>query len=258
MTSRNEDGEVNRCLSCKRVLMVKDGRDYCFYCETIKAEDEKLAKEVETAFDKMQIKKQIDKFKKYSLINAKLQSATFENYKPQNREQAEAKERALAYALEFNLDDPTPLFLYGPYGTGKSHLAKSITDIVMEKDKTCLFFTVEKLMAKIKSTWRDSDMTEFQFMELLAKVDLLVLDDLGAERNTTRETDISWSTAMFFSIVNSRAGKHTVLTMNFTIPQMLKVYGERDGSRLIEDAKLIAVPGENYRLRQFKKGNGNP
>lgn len=234
--------------------MLKEEQPYCFYCEVIRPEDEKLQKETKALFDKMQIQKQLDKFKKYSLLNAKLQDASFDNYQPQNPQQEKAKQRAMDYAQEFNLDNPIPLFIYGPFGTGKSHLAKSVTDVVMSKDRTCLFFTVEKLLAKIKSTWRDKDMTEFDFMELLAKVDLLVLDDLGAERNTTREDELSWAKSMFFSIVNGRAGKHTIVTMNFDIHEMVKVYGERDASRLIDDAKTIHVPGENYRMRKFKKG----
>lgn len=253
-TFKDKDGNKVRCESCGRVLQEVDQEPFCMYCDMIMAEDMKLAEATEKAFKNMQFTKQMDKFQKNSLINEKLKNVNFDNYKPRSTEQGKALQKCKDYGDGFSLDDPKNLFLFGPYGTGKSHLAKSVTDVVMAKDFTCLFVSFPKLLTKIKSTWRkDSDISEFDLLEMLVKVDLLVLDDLGAERNSVNEADANWAKPKFFEIVDGRVGKHTVLTTNFDMGQTMRVYGERDFSRFLEHVVLVEVPGSNYRMRNFEK-----
>lgn len=249
---KDDQGNLVHCPECNRVLHLMDSQPFCFYCDKIKIEDEVLAQKTLEGFKNMQFHKQLEQFQQNSLINDKLKFASFDNYKPQNQEQARAKNLCQRYADAFTLDQPKSLVLFGPYGTGKSHLAKSVTDIVMGKDHTCLFVSFPKLLSKIKATWnKKSETTEFALMEMLSKVDLLVLDDLGAERNSVIEDEANWAKPRFFEIVDGRAGKATIITMNLDIGQAIKVYGERDFSRFLEDAVPIEVPGDNYRMRQF-------
>ena len=238
-----------RCEDCRRVLTIKDDKPFCFYCEMIKAEDQRLAEETLQAHHKMNFHKQFDLFQQNSLINDKLKKAHFDSYVPQNAEQGKALAWCKRYADNFKPDNPVNLLLSGPFGTGKSHLAKSITDVVMKKDVTCLFISVPKLMTKLKSTFKSKEVSEYDILEMIAGVQLLVLDDLGAERNSGEESALSWSQKTLFEIFDSRAGKHTVITTNFDVGQALKVYGERELSRFLEDAYKIPVPGSNYRMR---------
>jgi DNA replication protein DnaC len=231
-----------------------DGQPFCFYCNEIADEDVALAENTMNLFKNMQFKKQLDSFQQHSLINNALRNASFDNYKPQSTEQAQAMQECKRYAEAFDLDKPQSLLLFGPFGTGKSHLAKSVTDIIMAKDHTCLFISFPKLLTKIKSTWKkDSDTSEFKLYEMLSKVDFLVLDDLGAERNSVIEDDANWAKPKFFEIVDGRAGKSTIITTNFDTKQAMRVYGERDLSRFLQDAAPIEVPGDNYRMRKFGK-----
>ncbi|MED1406707.1 ATP-binding protein, partial [Bacillus mycoides] len=53
---------------------------------------------------------------------------------------------------------------------------------------------------------------------------------------------------------DSRIGKSTLFTTNFDIDKLAEMYGERDFSRMMENAEVLEMYGDNYRLRNFKKG----
>jgi len=248
---KDQEGNLVRCGVCSRGLVYKDNQPYCFYCEKIKHEDHKLAEETLKAHQDMRFHKQLEHFQINSLINEKLKNANFDTYEPLNESQSKALYVCKRYADNFNPDKAASLILHGPYGTGKSHLAKSITDIVMAKDISALFISVPKLMTKIKSTFKNTGLSEYEILEALAEVQLLVLDDLGAERTSDEEKALAWSKTKLFEIFDSRAGKHTVITTNFEIGQAMKVYGERDLSRFLEDAYPVKIDGENFRMRKF-------
>jgi DNA replication protein DnaC len=251
MMMRDEQGELIKCPDCKRLLMLKDDKPFCFYCEVIAIEDKQLAAATVLKHERAKFDRQIESFQQNSLINEKLKKANFDNYLPQNESQEKALRWCKRYAANFNPDKPASLLLHGPFGTGKSHLAKSVTDVVMAKDITCLFISVPKLMTKLKGTFKDKTVSEYDVLEMIASVQLLVLDDLGAERNSAAEDTITWAKSKLFEIFDSRAGKHTIITTNFDIGQVIKVYGEREISRFLEDSTRIPVTGGNYRMRNF-------
>lgn len=202
----------------------------------------------------MKFHKQLERFKEFSLINAKLEKANFDNYEPQNREQAIAKLACMDYALKFrpNSNNTANLLLYGPYGTGKSHLAKSISDEVMKTGVESLFISMPKLLTKIKSTFGNRDsMTEFELLDMIAKVPLLVLDDMGAEQTKKEqgEKEFSWQKTKLFEIIDSRAGRPTIYTMNLHPKEFRANYGDREASRVMEDTVILYVSGDNYRAR---------
>lgn len=259
LISQNEDGTPKKCPDCKNVIFVKDGREFCWHCETIAPEDKKLAEQAIVTHKQMENRKQIERFKKYSLIPAKLENANFENYFPQpgyEKEQGEALRICKGYAERFNPDKPANLIIYGPWGTGKSHLAKSITDIVMAKDYTSLFISLPKLITKLRATWnRNSEFSEFDVLQIIETVKVLVLDDVGAELTDDMDArEKARVKAKLFEIFDSRAGRHTILTMNMSPKDMLKTYGEREASRILDGAYPLHVPGKNYRMRDFDRG----
>ncbi|WP_218276450.1 hypothetical protein, partial [Pseudomonas sp. FW305-BF6] len=74
---------------------------------------------------------------------------------------------------------------------------------------------------------------------------------IGTEyRNNKLENEESWAKKKLFEVIDSRAGKATIYTSNFTPNQLAKMYGERDYSRMIEDTTLIGMHGQNYRLKK--------
>lgn len=228
-------------------------------CEDIKLAEESLRKQHKLKTDKM---KQI--FDRHSLINRDLQQATFENYEVSNQSQAKAKRIAERFVEVFDKDMPINLLFTGTYGIGKSHLAKSITDEIIKKQHkivhengrvewkpySAIFISVPKLLTKFRTSYnKDSDISEGEIIETLNNIDVLVLDDLGAEKSS------EWAWEKLFEIVDSRQGLHTIYTTNYN-PEDLEVkLGERNFSRIVNrDTTVVEIEGDNHRLGKFEKG----
>src|SRR5690606_7984273 len=103
------------------------------------------------------------------------------NYNPKTPEQHEAKRLAMGYVKRFgHFGNKHSILFRGDVGLGKSHLSYAIAKELKEKGKTVLFITVPALMNAIKATYI-SNATESQehFMQMVDKLDLLILDDIG-------------------------------------------------------------------------------
>ena len=219
-----------------------------------KCEDIKLAKQALENKERSEKRRVKEYFDYYSLISDRLKKATLDNYIPQNKSQQIAKESVKKYIEIFDINNPINLLFIGGYGVGKSHLAKCITDGIMKKENpetkrkyTAIFISVPKLLRKIRSTYnRNSEISEADIFEILEEVDLLVLDDIGAERQN------DWTDERLFDIIDSRQGKHTIYTSNYNERDLLNLLGERNFSRIVnEDTKIIEIIGDNYRLKDL-------
>ncbi|HHY74063.1 MAG TPA: ATP-binding protein [Bacillus bacterium] len=219
-----------------------------------KCEDIKLAAEAEEAHRRMKKRKMDDFFKQNSLVNKNLQSATFENYIPPNQAFTDAKYKLVEFAETFNPDNYQNLLLVGTYGTGKSHLSYAAVKKVMDLGYSCLFLSVPKLLTKIKETYnRQSKFSEEEILEFILEVDLLVLDDLGAEYTNKRNGDENdnWAQSKLFEVIDSRAGKHTIYTTNLNSADLEEKVNSRNFSRILDNTEIIVMNGPDYRKKKF-------
>ncbi|PEA85887.1 ATP-binding protein [Bacillus thuringiensis] len=239
----------------KKMLIDKHtNEEFCPHCKMIEQEDQRLAEETLVIKQTSKVIHLYDAFADNSLINDKLKKATFDNYNPTNENLARAKREMQHFAETFNPKDPESKVITGLYGIGKSHLCVAVTKVLMKKGYSALFIQMNKLFTKIKSTWnRNSELTEDKLMELLATVDVLVIDDLGAEFTERDKEGITWKKTKTNEIIDSRVGRSTLYTSNFTISELAEMYGEREFSRMMENATKLEMAGENHRLRHFKK-----
>jgi len=105
------------------------------------------------------------------------------------------------------------------------------------------------LLSDIRSTYGDA--TESNESDLLDEVnapDLLVLDDLGAEKTS------EWVNDRLYLIVNRRyeSGKPVVVTTNLSLDELIRKVGERTVSRLCEICETFApFPDEDYRRKHM-------
>lgn len=188
-------------------------------------------------------------FDTHSLVPPELIDVTMKDYLPKNDSQEAAKSEAAEYVKTFDPKQPQNLLFYGPCGVGKSHISRCISRGVMQKGYSSIFISVPKLLRKLRGTFNSkSEFSEDDLVSALETVDLLILDDIGAEAHTTYAQDV------IFSIVDSRQGMSTVYTSNITPGEFLELKGERNGSRVINHhTKLMEIVGENERFKNFDK-----
>lgn len=243
----------------KRMLIAKGtGKEFCPQCQTVEKEDQQLAKETQELQEKAKIIKLFKDFEDGSLINQKLKKAMFQNYVPPSKQLTEAKEACEQYVRTFNKKVGKNIMLVGDYGTGKSHLAVAMTKELMRRGVSACFITEEKLFTKLKATYnRKSEMTEDELLTMLSKMDCLVIDDLGAEKEPDDEEELKkhkWAQKKLFEIIDSRIGRHTIYTTNHAVTALYGIYNERIFSRIFDDeTEVIEMNGNNYRLRRFEK-----
>ena len=211
--------------------------------------EKEINKQIEEQYLKRQRKSLYEKFRMHSLMNEKLKNCTFDNYIPKNKTQELALEVALDYVKNYNKHESRNLLFSGLYGLGKSHLSVCIVrELMVRKNASCIFTSVPKLLTMIKSTFqKNSEMSELELLNALEDVDVLVLDDIGAEKDT------DWTTEKIFELIDNRAGKHTIYTTNLVSKELNKKIGERNFSRLIMDTEIVHIVGEDNREKTFKK-----
>jgi DNA replication protein DnaC len=193
----------------------------------------------------------INYFKSRSTINHSLINATLQNFSPQNDSQLHAIKKAIEFIEQLKQNKAARAIYYGESGLGKSHLSVGISRIVETKlHKTCLFLEVPTLKQMIKSSWsKNSDFTELEIMRAITEVDLLILDDLGAEGGT------SWTKELLFSILSSRLSKSLLVTTNMEIKDIYLEYGPKITDRLIQGMSkqnIIKIQGRHsHRLKEL-------
>ena len=94
----------------------------------------------------------------------------------------------------------------GPVGNGKTFLLAAMLNALIEKDVVVAYRSVPSLLSKIKSTFDpDSKLTLTEIHSAIRDVDLLMLDDLGAEtfrvQGEERMSDFAES---FYEIIDDR------------------------------------------------------
>ncbi|EKN67463.1 ATP-binding protein [Schinkia azotoformans] len=212
-----------------------------------KCADIELADKIKKENESLKIDKVFKYFDKYSLINLDLTKASFESFEAQDPSQNIAWQSCVQYCLNFNKDRPENLILYGEPGRGKSHLGVSITKVMMEKHHaSSLFINVPKLITLIKESFNrngSSDLSSYDILSMMREIDVLVLDDLGAELGS--DYDIKF----IFELLDDRMGKHTVITTNLNFAGFEDQFGKRNTSRVVRNATVLKVEGPDYRFK---------
>ena len=135
-----------------------------------------------------------------------------------------------AYAEEFDRSSES-LMLFGNAGLGKTHAALAIAGIVLENDFDVIYVSSPDFFSKLEALHFGADPggEEETLLQTAAGADLLILDDLGTEFNS------SFFLSTLYSLLNNRLGAHlpTIVTTNITDGALLeKLYTEKISSRL--------------------------
>lgn len=147
-----------------------------------------------------------------------------------------------------HLDGGKGLWLMGSVGTGKTTLAMLVSKAAVEAARSVAIYSLPRLLARIRRTY-DAQAGEegyLEFFDNLTSVDLLHIDDLGAEKRT------DWVLEQLYAIVNDRyqAQRSVVVTTNLDEPALREQIGERTVSRLVEICGDFMIPlyGEDMRV----------
>jgi DNA replication protein DnaC len=168
-----------------------------------------------------------------SVIPAKYRGVSFDRPPvTQMNEIVVRRVRDYCTSIEENIASGRGLWLYGSSGTGKTTLAMLVSRTALEAGRSVAIYSLPKLLARIRRTF-DAEVGEQSYSDLferLATVDLLHIDDLGAENRT------EWVLEQLYALVNERyeAQRSLVVTTNLEEHELEDQIGARVVSRLVE------------------------
>ncbi len=243
-----ESTKKEKCPECEygtRITVVVDGQESirCKYCD-----DKKLAQQLDfpttkTESDKRKI---IARSQHFTRIPEDIKDVKLNDYVAETKEQKQARQLAIDFITDF--DKEKSLVLSGDPGIGKSHIAVSITS-ALSKDYSTLFLKSTSLLDLIKDSYNGANHSELDVLNICADVDLLVIDDLGAEYSKEGESE-SWASDIIYKVIDSRLGKSLIITTNYSESLLEKKYGfngKRITSRMSDNADKIRIVGNDRR-----------
>lgn len=201
--------------------------------------------------------KAIEESARQARIEARLNAAgipmafrgrSFENFIVESDEMQHAVDVARDFAENFwskHVREGSFLVMGGVTGTGKSHLALAIAQVVMRRG-TAMYMDVGDLIQRVRGTWRrDSSHSEEEIFALLGSIDLLIIDEIGVQRGTDDEKNV------MFDVINRRYrdNRPTILLTNLDGKALVELLGPRVMSRLSERAQFLSFKWNDWRRR---------
>lgn len=150
----------------------------------------------------------------------------------------------VSYAENFSTKSQSILML-GNTGLGKTHLSLAIAKQAIKQGYGVVYGSVVDFIRDINNEQFGKD-SENDTLKMLVNADLVILDDLGAEFET------SFSTSALYSIINTRqnSGLPTIINTNLTPKELEQRYKDRIVSRLFTGFKVLRFAGKD--IRQLK------
>ena len=139
------------------------------------------------------------------------------------------------------------LILFGGVGTGKTFLASCIANELIDNSVPCLVTNFSRIINTLQGMYEGKQ----KYLDSLNEFDLLVIDDLGIERNT------EYVNELVYNIIDARyrSGKPMIITTNLKYTELYHAEDTskaRIYSRIIEMCLPVLVSGEDRRKNKMQ------
>jgi len=140
----------------------------------------------------------------------------------------------------------TNLLLFGTTGIGKTFLTHCVAREIMNSIHSVLYLTAtdffDALLAKALGRTDES----LNLYEQIQECELLIIDDLGTERNT------EFVISQLFVCLNDRIlnQRSTIISTNLTLDEIKANYTERTFSRISNHYRILRLAGDDIRIQK--------
>lgn len=199
------------------------------------------------------IRERQTKIFKDSMLSQKFLSSSFKSWN-RSLDTESMYQEAYAFANEWEKrkTNGDGLILCGNPGCGKTHLLSAITNTLLGQGVGVIFVNVPELLKKIRSTFQKDSYgrpavgyTESDIYNKLQNAELLVLDDVGAERCS------GWTEEFIYTLVNGLYvnKKPLLVSTNLKLEEIINQVGERTFDRMIEMCRIVECTAPSYRAK---------
>lgn len=188
--------------------------------------------------------------------NSGLSAKDFEKkYKCLNNQNSDNWYKAFKWLEDFkNGKTNKGLLFTGTTGTGKTTLAKALMINLLDSGFPCMIITPTEYISNGKKRMSDSNIEDIQ--EVCKNIQVLVIDDLGAESKSI------YNDAEMFNLINYRFEKEltTIFTTNLNKERLMNRYDsdKRTYSRLrgcVNNEYVLKFTGADMRIENSKQEN---
>lgn len=175
-------------------------------------------------------------------LTGEMREKTFDNFDTSYYLDPEAMQKKVARSLEFvhllnQKKKQHNLYFFGGVGTGKTHLSLAIANQALQYRNSVIYKRIDDLVDIIISLKYEEKGKKDQ-LEILKTVDLLIIDDLGAEKTT----DFVRNQLRIILEERKNLNKPIIINSNYSITDLQDSYGDRVVDRIIE----------NFEIHEFK------
>lgn len=194
---------------------------------------------------RMDEQQRLEALRRQSLIKGKLAGHTFDSFEvtAENRENAMLVKR---YVKNFDkmLEENQGLLFYGDCSTGKTFSAACIANYLLDHGTSVIMTS----FVDILGLYQKDQIAAEDLVERMNRVKLLIIDDLGAERDT------SYALEKVYGIIDSRgrSKKPLILTTNLSLDEMLNESDKRFKriyERVFELCYPVEFVGDSWRQK---------
>lgn len=182
---------------------------------------------------------------RFNITDNAYKSMTFERDDKNNRKVSDACRRYVDNWEQMK-EDNTGILFYGTVGTGKTFYGCSIVNALLAKKVRATVTNFPRLL-NLLQTAKDRQ----GFIDHLQTYDLLVIDDLGVERDST------FAAEQVFNVIDARArsGLPLIITTNLTLKEMREpgtMQYKRIYDRVLEMCFPVKMVGDSRRAENAK------
>lgn len=204
--------------------------------------------------------RKVEKIIKNSKISKRNLNYKFDNFETNNSNKKVFNNLKNYSEKLVNGIEKKELILVGNNGIGKTHLACSIANKLIENGIPVIYGTLINLLAELRNSYdTDNDISEMEIIKLYENVAILIIDDLGKEKPS------EWGLEKLFTIINSRYENNlpVIITTNYnqnSLVERLSLNGEIETaksiiSRLYEMCYLVKIEDIDHRIKKKKVSN---
>lgn len=255
------EARANEAIKTEEGDFIKDGLLHCGKCGTpkqtrvkllgkiispkclCKCEAERIKNEEEQE-KKKELLERIKKYRKMGFPESQMQDWTFANDDRSNEKLSDMAKRYVDNFSEF-CKDGKGLLLHGGVGTGKTYIACMIANALIDKGYPVLVTNFARILSTLQGTFDKQE-----YLDSLNQFKLLVIDDLGIERDT------SYAKELVYQTVDSRyrSGLPMIITTNLSMQKLAtetELADKRVYDRIIERCFPVEVSGESRRMKKL-------
>jgi DNA replication protein DnaC len=171
---------------------------------------------------------------------------TFEGYEFGNLKLPPALSRAELESTSF-IEEKRNLVLYGPVGTGKTHLAIALGVAACARGRQVRFFTAAQLVVRLSEAFASGTLEKL--LRTILKADLLIIDEWGYV-----PVDRQGAQLLFRVVSDSYERRSLILTTNLEFSKWGSIFTDDQMAaamidRLARHGHIILFEGESYRMK---------